>query len=312
MKELLIKQPYCVTKSSRKLNIHEERVFKVLMLNIQSDLKEEFVSSMDDFTLKIPAKSFIPNGSKNYVYLHEALKSIRLKSINLKLKNGDKIFTGLILQSFFSKKKDLIEITISRYLMPFLINLKNGYTQFLFKTAFELSSAYSIRLYELFSHWIKGKDGISKIFLFVKDVQDTFKLPESYKRASTIEQKVLHPAMSELKSKADVWGEIEKKIIDGRKIIGWEIKIHQKQFAETNNQKTDFDEYRLKLFTVLCKKFRLSPQQAHRVVKANLKTIQGDLNDIHMMNRDGKIRNLGGYTASFFEKKYNLGILSKG
>lgn len=309
----IIKQPYAITTSCRNLSVPEERIFKVVIRNLQNNLTfGEIIQKKEDYVLKVAAKSLLPEGSKNYSKLYQALDSIPKKRIQIKLKNGDRIFTGLILQAFFCEKRDNIEITLSKYLMPILLGLSRGYTQFSFKNSFNLSSAYSTRIYEVLCHWVNGSKKITNIFWSFHDLQDMLMLSKSYLRAGTIEQKVLKPAMKELKSKADVWFSIESKIKEGRKVIGWNIKIHKKKEIEkppkllenkTSKQQT--------LYENMLSKFQLSPLQAEKILKkVNEKEIGKTLYQIQIEHLSNKVQNLGAYTAKVFDQKYNLGLTS--
>jgi plasmid replication initiation protein len=64
--------------------------------------------------------------------------------------------------------------------------------------------------------------------MLVDSLKLRLQLSEKYKRAIFVKNFILNPAVDELKKKSDVWFEILDPIKEGRKVVGWEIKIHKK------------------------------------------------------------------------------------
>ena len=123
--------------------------------------------------------------------------------------------------------------------MPLYNNIASGYTSYNLYVSFNLSSVTTARIYEMLCSWVTLS---SQKEIFHKNLRDQLGLEGRYPNAGQFKQKILEQAQKELKENADVWFEITGNIKQGRKVIGWEIRIFKKGGAKTpkileNNQK---------------------------------------------------------------------------
>ena len=107
-KQITLRQPYAITLSKHRLNVHEMRIMFRIIETLQSDIKynksvkEVGDTIFDNKILRIRTKYLLPEGSQNYGYVKKAIKSLREKSIVIEKKDPKKgaseIYTGIILK----------------------------------------------------------------------------------------------------------------------------------------------------------------------------------------------------------------------
>jgi hypothetical protein len=90
----LVKQPYALTMSKHRLNIHEFRIMTRIVQALQPSMSygkdRSFIQHtlLGDITVKIPTKDLLPEGSHNYSVVKRALKSLEQKVINIRGKDA--------------------------------------------------------------------------------------------------------------------------------------------------------------------------------------------------------------------------------
>lgn len=351
-KNIAIKQPYHITFASYGLNIHEQRIIMRIVQALQADVNHEILKAVakkkaskskksgnpqennaalqcnlkttlfEDKVIQIPTKYLLPSGSQNYSCVREALKSLRQKTITIKSNKAAEpyeTYTGFILQAKYYHHKELVEIQISKDLLPNFIMMSEGFTKYLFHVAFSLSTSNAIRIYQMICHWKREK----RLCVYLEEYRAYLGLGNKYPNSSQFKQSVLIPAMHELKEKADVWFSIVKLIKGSgkasRKVIGWEIIIHDKRQEKPTPNDTAKPSllpapsatyatgitYE-KLLHTLTQTYKLSKHQAVRIVeKVPVKEINKTLHAIHLVKMGPKgIATIGGYTYATFAKKY--------
>ena len=230
MKHELIRQPYNLTIARYTVNIHEQRILVRILQALQKGMSDDpFMTIREnlfqDKIICLPTSSLIPKGSTNYTHIKKALKSLREKTIEIRGYQNNKAYvclTGLILKSKYFQNNEKVQIHICKDLLPFYCCLAKGFTKYSTSTFFNISSPHTLRIYQELCHWASNK--VNKIIYF-EDFKKILNVECKYKLSGNFKQAVLLSAQKELKEKADVWFDIIGEVKEGRKVVGWKVKI---------------------------------------------------------------------------------------
>jgi len=231
-----IRQSYQLTTAKHDLNKHQFRIFLRMIEKLQPNMVTEPQINLFNENLEIDLKmvNLLPYGSKNYIYVKEALEGLRMKSISVRKKDKQDgaytRYTGFITAYNIYDNNHKVRLTIDKEVLPLYLELKAGFTQYSLDVAFHLDSVYSIKLYQLICHW---RD-VSFIRRSVVDLKEWLGL-QDLKGDIAKFKRVLNNAQEELKEKADIYftyKEEKEKSENGRekkKVEGFTIYIHQKE-----------------------------------------------------------------------------------
>ena len=134
--------------------------------------------------------------------LKSAIKEIADKSIWIKLPNGKETLVRWIEKPYINDKSGIIQIKLDADMKPYLLQLKENFTQYELLWTLKFKSKYTIRLYE----WIKS--------IHYHDIQEysrDFELEElrrmlgaeTYKTYQSFKTRVLEPAIEEINGYSD-------------------------------------------------------------------------------------------------------------
>ena len=179
--------------------------------------------------LKIPKKLIIEATGlheKNYHVIKTALKRLMQKIIEIETveKDGKKRFR---LYQWFAKGEyheggKFIEVQFHPDLKPYLLALKEKFTDIPLKIVLRLRSKYAIRLYELLRRY---KDTGFRIDT-IEELREKLGVEKGeYPRFFDFEKRVLIPAVKEINKETDLLVSY-KKIKKGRKIVQIEFTIN--------------------------------------------------------------------------------------
>jgi plasmid replication initiation protein len=109
---------------------------------------------------------------------------------------------GLLASAEYLKGEGVIELEISEKIRPYFIDLKRNFTSFRLQAAFNLSSKYAKRIYQIASQW-KDKSETRiytlhdlKVMLTLKDPKGV--VPEQYTKVSMFQKFVLDVAVTQI------------------------------------------------------------------------------------------------------------------
>ena len=331
----LIRQPHHITTARYAFTLQEQRILLKLVSLLQGQIKyskplQEVLSELNGSqTFSIRVKELMRARNKKYKEVKHALRSLLRKEVVINgtdKDSGKYEYRANLLSSYrYFENNEFVEIEVSKTVLGLFLAM-SSYTKYSFDIAFNSSSVYTSRLYQYISHWREKPDGF-KINLLLDVLRDRFSLDEKYERPGAIMRFIIVPALQELREKADIWFTIEETIKEGRKVVGWKIKIHKrgaepKETAQLQlidipavpplpplqpiapRQPTQKQLYRRFIET-----FKLSAWQATAILESvPQKEITQTLYEIQVVKSDARVRNIGGYTAKIFNKKYNLGF----
>ena len=318
MKEFLQKQPHRITMAKHNLGIHQLRIMTRLIEQLQPfmGMNIDFSKPQSDLVVRVKIGELIINN--NIKPLRTALDSIMKKIVRVfhyhekeDITSGGTTEVGMpiIKKYVHTHGTQYVDLSIDGELLPQMLDLARGYTRYNLKIAFNTSSPNVLRLYQFVSHF-RDKP---QVHLHVDTLRTWLQLENKYAMPKTIKQRILEPAMRELKDKADVWFEIADRITDGRRMKGWKLNIYTK----TPSKKT-LDKHQHQpdsspkpkpfgMCSELVSKFKLSERQADKLLqKVDAKDLHKELYQINLLILGGTLKNIGGYTAKMLAEKFNL------
>ena len=215
MREITIAQDNRLTSARYELSLIEKRVFyyiiKTVRTNyiggtVQRDLFNDMLLDINIPDLTKVVKhgvgadvAKIENKDKKEV--RTALIALRKRSFEwnnglpFEHEDYEDLEVGFIDWSKI-KKKGVVQIQISKELMPFLVELSSQFTPYSLNVAMSLKSKWSQRMYELCQKW-QGTDGFR---MSIADLRKSFVLEDAYKEYGSLKKFVLDVAKKELKS----------------------------------------------------------------------------------------------------------------
>lgn len=232
----------------------------------------------------------------------QATRKLMTRVFETTLLDGDFLQASFITSARYKKGTDIIEIGLSTEVRPFYVDLNQRYTKIQLAAAISLNSAYAKRIYELLCMYKNMKDKTFrsnltdlKTMLWVID-NKTGK--DSYSNWTRFEKNVLDVAQKEINGHTDL--SFNYKPIYGDRPGRGRKPVEQVEFEVFYNAKPE-PKPTTPLFEQLVKQFRLRPDQAVKVLEMHsTETINRQLYDIHIKAIDGKVKNLGSYTAKVF------------
>jgi plasmid replication initiation protein len=139
---------------------------------------------------------------KNYSDLKDAIKEIADKSIWVKLDNGKDTLLRWIEKPYIDENSGLVQIKLDNDMKPFLLQLKDNFTQYELLWTLNFRSKYSIRLYELVKslHFHELEEYTRE---FTLDELRKLLDAENYNTYQTFKTRVLEPSVKEINETSD-------------------------------------------------------------------------------------------------------------
>lgn len=144
----VVKANSLIQKSRFSLSAQQQKILLYLISKI-SPKDEEFkifTFSIQDFCRICGIDC---SAGKNYADMKAAVKDLRDKSVWIELEDGRETTVSWIERPFIDTRSGTIQIKIDDFMKPYLLQLKENFTQYDLIYALHFKSKYSIRLYEL-------------------------------------------------------------------------------------------------------------------------------------------------------------------
>ena len=232
----------------------------------------------------------------------QATKKLMTRVFETTLPNGDFLQAAFIASAQFKKGTDVIEIELSRKVRPFYVDLNKRFTKIQLVAAISLNSAYAKRVYELLCMYKNMKDKTFRRGLIelktMLNVIDSKTGKDSYSNWTRFQKNILDVAAKEINGHTDLTFSYKPIYGDrpgrGRKPV---VEVEFEVFYQAKPDPAPLTN----LHERLVKQFRLRPDQADTVLATHsAETINRQLYDIQTKAVDGKVKNLGSYTAKVF------------
>ena len=210
-----------IQKSRHQLTLQEQKIMQYVISLIKPADKAmlTYVFNISDFC-QICGIDY--DNGKNYKNIKDSLRSL-LAAFWVKIDKNTETTMRWIDRVTIHKYSGLLEIKLDDMLMPYLLHLKNNYTQYHLKYVLAMRSKYSIRLYEILRSYLYRGEPVKIDLAELKSLVDA----ENHKLYANFQNRVLEPAKAEINALTDIKFEYEP-IKTGRKVTAIIFHITQK------------------------------------------------------------------------------------
>ena len=222
----VVKSNDIIQKARFQLSTQEQKIILYLISKIKPG-DREFESYQFDIAEFCNVCGIDIDNGKNYKNLKATIKSLADKSLWVQVDDEHEILFRWINDVDLKKKSGKIEVRFHDKMKPYLLELKNNFTQYELLYILAMKSQYAIRLYEL----LKSYEYLKRSVIY--DIAGLKKLlmAENYEVFNNFKQRVIDKAVIEINNLSDVLISYEL-IKEGRKYV--KVKFHVQQ-------KTDMD-----------------------------------------------------------------------
>lgn len=298
-KDIEIWQDNVLTVARYEMTEAEKNLLYMVVASVR---KEDSVNKMYEVSVKEMAEVTGHSELKFETY-KQATRKLMSRVFETTLPNGDLLQASFIASALYKKGTGIIQIELSQMVRPYYVDLNVRYTKMQLAAAISLNSAYAKRIYELLCMFKNMKDKIFRRNLFdlktMLYVIDPKTGKDSYSNWTRFEKAVLEVASKEINGHTDV--SFTYKPIYGNRPGRGRKPVEQVEFEVFYQAKPE-TELTEPLFERLTKQFRLRPDQATKVLELySVEVINKQLYDVHNKVSDGKVKNIGSYTATVFD-----------
>ncbi len=273
----------------------------LLYMVVASVRKDDLPTKMYQVSVKEMAEVTGQTELKFETY-KQATRKLMSRIFETTLPNGDVLQASFIASALYRKGTGIIQIELSQMVRPFYVDLNTRFTKMQLAAAISLNSTYAKRIYELLCMYKNMKDKTFrrdltdlKTMLWIIDPKTG---KDSYTNWTRFEKAVLEVATKEINGHTDLT--FTYKPIYGDRPGRGRKPVVEVEFAVFYQAKPD-SMPTSSLHERLVKQFRLRPDQADQVLATHsVETINRQLYDIQAKALDGKVKNLGSYTAKVF------------
>jgi plasmid replication initiation protein len=225
----VIKANELIQRSRFNLSLQEQKVILYLISQIEyadTDFKL-YDFSIVDFCRVCGIET---DNGKNYINLKNTLKEIADKSVWIKLDDKRETIVRWIEKPYIDYGSGIVQIKLDKDMKPFLLQLKEKYTQYELIYTLHFKSKYTIRLYEFIkSIHFHELDNYEKVF----DIEELKRIlgAENYKQTRDFKKRAFLPAVKEINLYSDKDLQFEE-ITRGRKITHLKLIIGTKEITD--------------------------------------------------------------------------------
>ena len=200
-KNTVVKANELIQKSRFSLSLQQQKVVLYLISQI-TPFDEDF--KLYEFSIvefcKVCGIDY--DSGKNYADLKAAIKEIADKSVWIRLANGKQTLVRWNEKPYIDDNSGLIQIKLDADMKPYLLQLKENFTQYELLWTLNFKSKYTIRLYELVkSIHYHELDTYSRDFT-LEELRGMLGA-ETYKTYQTFKVRVLEPSIEEVNQYSD-------------------------------------------------------------------------------------------------------------
>ena len=200
-KNTVVKANDLIQKSRFSLSLQQQKVVLYLISQI-TPIDEDF--KLYEFSIvefcKVCGIDY--DSGKNYADLKAAIKEIADKSVWIRLANGKQTLVRWIEKPYIDDNSGIVQIKLDADMKPYLLQLKENFTQYELLWTLNFKSKYTIRLYELVkSIHYHELDTYSREF----ELDELRRMlgAETYKTYQTFKVRVLEPSIEEVNQYSD-------------------------------------------------------------------------------------------------------------
>ena len=228
-----------IQRSRFSLSLQQQKIILYLISQV-SPFDEDF--KLYEFSISEFCRvcGIDETSGKNYYNLKAAIKEIRDKSIWVSLGDGRETTLAWIEKPYINYREGTIQIRLDRDMMPFLLQLKENFTQYELIWTLHFKSKYTIRLYELIKsiHYHELKSYKKRYTIEeLKALLDG----ERYQEYRDFKRRALVPAVNEINRYSDKTVSFEE-VKRGRRVVAVEFTISSKDGLVALKIKNDIEK----------------------------------------------------------------------
>jgi plasmid replication initiation protein len=221
-KNAIIRKSNWLITASYRLTLNEQRLVLAAIAKIP------FKQTIPD-KIVLTAKEFLdcfPDIGERNVYkeMEKALENLSQRWINVEDPEQTEKFRWIDLKTKYHKGSARIGFAFSRYIIPYLQQLKEQFTKYKLGDISGLKSTHSIRIYEMLMQF--HHTGI--LLIDIQEFKERLGIQEKYADYRILRRKLIEPSVSELNQKSH-FNVTFKAIREGRSIQKLEFFFSEKQ-----------------------------------------------------------------------------------
>jgi len=204
-------QPNLITQAKYDYTATQKNVLYHIISTLQDKMTKEKVDKnlFGEFYIEINIAQLA--GIKNHSKVLEATKDLIGKKFSYNWKNErgkeSTTTTGLVSSVTHEKNSKILQVKIPEAIVPVLLYIGEGFTQYQKTIALTLKSTHAKRLYEICNRW---KD-VGGYTCSLDDFKEMMCLDDKYSKLSMLKTRVLDAAKKELDEQSDITFEYSLK-----------------------------------------------------------------------------------------------------
>lgn len=192
------------------LNINEQKLLIYAISKINTD--------NDKFNIiNIVVKDFVglfDTVDERHTEIRNLAKSLKRRELLIQTERGE-LLTNWFSSIEYIRNEAIVEVEFSSKLIPYLLHIRDMYTQYNIKNIIHMKCKYSIRMYEL----LKQYEKIGKRTFTIPVLKRILGCSDKFNRFSDFDRRVLKPSIEEINNFTDIRVATPKKIKNGREIV---------------------------------------------------------------------------------------------
>lgn len=228
-------------KSAYKLSLIESRIILACIAQVDS---KKTLSHLDKFSISVSDIADLIDADEDadmYANLKSALVRLSDRWVTFlepSSRSGERN-TRWVHSVDYVPQSGSIDLFFAPFIIPFLSELKDNFTQYKLEHVLNFKSSYSTRLYEILKSSMNGE-----IMLTVEWLKEALELPPSYHRMDNLKERVLKPALNEINKHTDMTASYEQ-IKDGRYVIAFKFVFVLREDKKRVSKKIASDPTRI-------------------------------------------------------------------
>lgn len=232
MSDLVVKTNR-LNAATQNLSLTEVRIMQLAIVDARETGKGLTTESPLTISASRYAKAFDVSRQSAYEAILNAEKTLFERRFSFITKDNRVVKSRWVQRVKYLEDQASIEVILTYDVVNEITRI-DGYeqffTQYLLEQTASMSSAYSVRLYELLIQWKTSKK--TPVFELMHFREQLGVEPTEYKLMSDFKKRVLNVAVNEINETADLKISYEQKK-EGRKIVGFKFKVLGKDSKKT-------------------------------------------------------------------------------
>ncbi|WWU66767.1 replication initiation protein (plasmid) [Clostridium baratii] len=241
---LVTKSNYFIMNSSYDLSLEEQKIILTLASMVQPTDEEfkKYRFKIADFVELMGIKT-----QTKYTEIPKITKELMKKVFEIQ-EDRKLIQISWLSSATYEKGSGCVELEFSPRLKPYMLSLKEKFTQYQLINILSMKSKYSPRIYEILKCNLFKKQGC--LIIEVDELKKLLKIEKSYNKYNDFKRKILLQTQKELENISNIEFEFEE-IKTGRKVTALKFFIKENQ---KNKSKNSFKEIENKIDEIRDKK----------------------------------------------------------